>query len=134
MDKVGVLIVDDEYDIRMLLGTLLEEEGYRVYQAADGNSALEQLRAHPEGLVVLLDVLMPMDGIATLKVVETEASLATEHAFILMTALAAPLPEQIRPLLQRLDVQAVPKPIDVGMLIAAIQTAARRLGHAEEVL
>ena len=131
MDKVGVLIVDDEHDIRMLLGALLEEEGYAVYQAADGIAALEQLHAHPEGLVVLLDVLLPMDGIATLKVVETEASLATQHAYILMTALDPPLPEQIRPLLQRLDVQAVAKPIDVRKLIEAIQTAARRLGHAE---
>lgn len=123
--------MDDEYDIRTLLGTLLEEEGYPVYQAADGNAALEQLRAHPEGLVVLLDVLMPLDGIATLKAVETDASLATEHAYILMTALASPLPEPIRPLLQRLAVQEIPKPIDVGKLIAAIQTAARRLGHTE---
>ena len=134
MDKVGVLIVDDEYDIRTLLGTLLEEEGYPIYQAADGKAALEQLRAHPEGLVVLLDVLMPMDGIATLKAVETDASLATQHAYILMTALGSPLPEQIRPLLQRLDVQAVPKPIDIRKLIETIQYAARRLGHAEPVL
>lgn len=130
MDKAGVLIVDDEYDIRMLLGTLLEEEGYRVYQAADGNAALEQLRSHPEGLVVLLDVVMPLDGIATLKAVETEAALATGHAYILMTALASPLPEPIKPLLQQLAVQEVPKPIDVGKLIEAIQTAAQRLGHA----
>ena len=35
MSKVGVLIVDDDADIRALLGTVLEEEGYPVYEAAD---------------------------------------------------------------------------------------------------
>lgn len=131
MSKAGVLIVDDDADIRTLLGTYLEEEGYSVYEAADGNSALEQLRAHPEGLVVLLDLIMPMDGIATLQAVATEAPLATGHAYILMTAADPILPEQIRPLLQHLAVDEVPKPFDVGKIIEAIQTAVRRLGHAE---
>ena len=127
MDKVGVLIVDDDDSIRTLLGTFLEEEGYPVYYAADGKRALEQLHTHPEGLVVLLDVVMPMDGVATLKVVATDASLATQHAYILMTAANLILPEQIRPLLQQLNVQEVSKPFDISEIVAAIQTAARRL-------
>ena len=131
MSKVGVLIVDDDADIRALLGTFLEEEGYPVYQASNGNAALEQLRIHPEGLVVLLDLLMPMDGITTLNVVASDASLATQHAYILMTAVSAPLPEQIRPLLQQLGVEEVPKPFNVGEMVGAIQTAARRLWRAE---
>lgn len=61
----GVLIVDDDRDIRRSLAEVLEDEGYRVMQANNGQEALELLRKK-EGLepcVILLDITMPiMDG------------------------------------------------------------------------
>jgi DNA-binding response OmpR family regulator len=62
-----VLIVDDEPDILVLLRLALEAAGYTTVEAADGQEALEVIRAsHPD--VVLLDVMMPrMDGWATLE-------------------------------------------------------------------
>jgi len=53
-----VLVVDDERDILDLLTDLLEEEGYRVRRAADGEAALAEIeRALPD--LVVTDVMMP---------------------------------------------------------------------------
>lgn len=64
----GVLIADDEADIRDLLKDGLRHEGFAVWLAADGIEALEIYRNHREAIdVVLLDVRMPiLDGPATL--------------------------------------------------------------------
>ena len=51
----GILTSGFYTSIRQLLREYLEAEGYTVYEAATGTLALEQLRTHPEGLVVLLD-------------------------------------------------------------------------------
>jgi CheY-like chemotaxis protein len=55
-------VVDDDDDIRTLVATVLEEEGFAVTTAADGVDALESVeRAMPD--VILLDMKMPrMDG------------------------------------------------------------------------
>ncbi len=64
-----VLVVDDEPNIRRMLGRLLESEGYRVREAADGAAALQQIdEAEPD--VVLLDLMLPgLDGLAVLQYV-----------------------------------------------------------------
>jgi putative two-component system response regulator len=58
-----VLVVDDDDDVRAVLGRLLGREGYGVTLAADGASALEAVAGHAPD-VVLLDVRMPgeLDG------------------------------------------------------------------------
>lgn len=62
-----ILVVDDEADIRSLLRILLEEEGYRVLEAADGHEAVETVTARAgEISLAILDILMPgMDGFET---------------------------------------------------------------------
>ena len=55
-----LLIIDDEPTIRMLLGRILELEGYEVFQAKDRASSLQMLRKH-EVQVILCDVFLP-DG------------------------------------------------------------------------
>ena len=62
-----VLLVDDEANIRRMLGALLRTEGFVVTEAPNGNSALLLLdEIDPD--VVLLDLLMPPgpDGLETL--------------------------------------------------------------------
>ncbi|MDQ2666583.1 MAG: sigma-54 dependent transcriptional regulator [Gemmatimonadota bacterium] len=63
----SVLIVDDEPNIRRMVGALLASEGYEVRDAADGASSLART-AESAPDVVLLDLMMPgeMDGLATL--------------------------------------------------------------------
>ena len=62
-----VLLVDDEANIRRMLGALLRSEGFSVTEAANGNAALLLMEeADPD--VVLLDLMMPPgpDGLETL--------------------------------------------------------------------
>src|SRR5439155_15100832 len=63
----SVLIVDDEPNIRRMVGALLGAEGYDVRDAADGATGLGRVR-ESEPDVVLLDLMMPgeLDGLATL--------------------------------------------------------------------
>jgi len=64
--NAGVLIVDDEKNIRRTLTLVLEGAGYSVREAASGDEALERLAEAPAALA-LLDVSMPgIDGIQLL--------------------------------------------------------------------
>jgi two-component system response regulator ResD len=53
-----ILIVDDNDDVRSVLAMLLEEEGYSVHEAVDGEAALERAMDRDIRLIVL-DVAMP---------------------------------------------------------------------------
>lgn len=64
-----ILVVEDDHDIREMLQSLLEDEGYSVWSAANGKAALDLLAEKTElpGLI-LLDLMMPvMDGETFLK-------------------------------------------------------------------
>ncbi|MGD6794059.1 response regulator [Metabacillus indicus] len=62
-----ILIVDDQYGIRILLNEVFQKAGYQTYQAANGFQALEIVDKHKPDLV-LLDMKIPgMDGIEILK-------------------------------------------------------------------
>ncbi|PKG22004.1 response regulator [Niallia nealsonii] len=65
--KGKVLIVDDQFGIRILLNEVFQKEGYQTFQAANGVQALEILTKN-EPDIVLLDMKIPgMDGIEILK-------------------------------------------------------------------
>ena len=66
-EKYRILVVDDEPDIRQLVGEILEDEGYQVVVAENAEEAREQVRvARPQ--LILLDIWMPgEDGISLLK-------------------------------------------------------------------
>jgi two-component system response regulator (stage 0 sporulation protein F) len=61
-----ILVVDDDVNIRNLLKTFFEKEGYKVFEAHNGHEAVEMVRTN-EISSVLLDIEMPvMDGLQTL--------------------------------------------------------------------
>ena len=62
-----ILLIDDEPNIRRMVGALLASEGYTVIDAPDGITALERSAVH-EPDAVLLDLMIPgaMDGMAVL--------------------------------------------------------------------
>ncbi len=63
MDRIKILVVDDESRMRKLLKDFLEREGYRVIEAADGLEAMERFYEDKEIALLILDVMMPnMDG------------------------------------------------------------------------
>ncbi|MEE8516316.1 MAG: sigma-54 dependent transcriptional regulator [Alphaproteobacteria bacterium] len=69
-----VLIVDDEADIRMLIGGILKDEGYEPRDAGDAESALREIQVRRPSLVVL-DIWLQgsdMDGLDILDIVKRE--------------------------------------------------------------
>jgi len=64
MSSPCILIVDDEPMIRRFIRLLLEQNGFAVLDAGDGNEALSVFQAHRNEIsLVLTDVLMPdMNG------------------------------------------------------------------------
>jgi two-component system, NtrC family, nitrogen regulation response regulator NtrX len=69
-----ILIVDDEADIRMLIGGVLRDEGYATREAGDGAQALAALHARQPNLVIL-DIWLQeggREGIAILKQLRAE--------------------------------------------------------------
>ncbi len=71
-DKKKILLVDDEEDIRDVLGMTLSDMGYQLLTAANGKTALETfLEERPP--IILTDIKMPlMDGIALLQHIKRE--------------------------------------------------------------
>jgi len=78
-----VLIVDDEKNYPLILGAVLEEEGFETFSANSGPEALELLKNTDVDLV-LTDMKMPsMDGIELLERIKTKDE---ELPVIMMTA------------------------------------------------
>ena len=69
----SVLVTDDQSNIRTLLRTALEVEGYAVSEAADGRAALDAVRRDQPDLMIL-DLNMPvLDGMAVLEQMKSVA-------------------------------------------------------------
>lgn len=66
--KYGILIADDESSVRSLLNTSMQQQGFAVWMAADGQEAIDLYQQYRDYIdVVLLDVRMPgLDGPRTL--------------------------------------------------------------------
>lgn len=63
MDRIKILVVDDESRMRKLVRDFLEREGFRVLEAADGVEAMERFYEDKDIALMILDVMMPnMDG------------------------------------------------------------------------
>ena len=65
-EEHSILLVEDDWEMRALLAEVLRREGYRVFEAADGNAALEWLgpgflRGRREHLpsVIVSDIWLP---------------------------------------------------------------------------
>jgi DNA-binding NtrC family response regulator len=87
MEKIKIMLVDDEERFLETTKKLLERRGYQVATALSGSEALDKLQK--ENIqVVILDVKMPgMDGMATLKAIKNrhplvEVIMLTGHATV----------------------------------------------------
>ena len=68
MDKIKILVVDDESRMRKLVRDFLVKKDYQVVEAADGQEAIDIFFEQNDVSLVILDVMMPkMDGWEVLK-------------------------------------------------------------------
>jgi DNA-binding response OmpR family regulator len=116
----GVLVVDDDEDIRLLLSELLRGAGYAVATACDGRSALRAFHENPCDVVVL-DLSMPeLDGFETLERLRD----LSDVPVILLTARSGEI-DKVRGFRAGADDYVV-KPFGRQELLARIEALLRR--------
>jgi CheY-like chemotaxis protein len=84
---VKLLIADDEPAVRALVRVTLEDDDYRILEAADGVEALQKIRdEHPS--LVLLDIMMPgMNGLEVCRIVKSDPT-TSGTVVVMLTAQA----------------------------------------------
>ena len=110
---IEILIAEDESMLRVIAVEMLEDAGFRVFQAADGEEALALLTQHPAIALLISDVKMPrMDGYA---LVQAGLAFKPDLQILLMTGYAEDPPPG---LLRGGQVEIMRKPFDLDRLCA----------------
>jgi DNA-binding response OmpR family regulator len=121
-----ILIVDDNPDIREVLGTYAAKEGFEPITAKDGFEALELFRKTSPA-VILLDVMMPgMDGYRVCERIRSESDVP----IILITAKGEDY-ERV----MGLDIGAddyIVKPFNANEVMARVRAILRRMARVEQ--
>jgi DNA-binding response OmpR family regulator len=123
MTETRILIVDDDRDIRKLLGHRLKADGFEPIFAGDAISAVNQARKERPDLI-LLDLMLPAgDGYVVME--RLKAMPALENVPVIVISARDPATEQDRAWEAGVDAY-FRKPFDYAELVAAIHKA---LGH-----
>lgn len=120
-----ILIADDDSQIVRLVRSYLEQEGYSVLTAADGESALHLMRSELPDLAIL-DVMMPRrDGFALTQLVRSDAQLA--HLPILLLTARVEDSDKLTGLNTGAD-DYLTKPFNPLEVVARVRALLRRAG------
>lgn len=131
MDKLKILIVDDESRMRKLVKDFLQREGFEVIEAGDGLEALDRFYADKNIALIILDVMMPkMDGWQTCREIRKESKVP----IIMLTARSDERDE-----LQGFELgvdEYISKPFSPKILVARVEAILRRTNAlaSEEVM
>ena len=131
MDRIKILVVDDESRMRKLVKDFLEREGFRVLEAGDGEQAMELFYADREIALLILDVMMPkMDGWQVCR----EVRQTSKVPIIMLTARGEEQDE-----LQGFELgvdEYISKPFSPKILVARVEAILRRVNliASEDVL
>ncbi|HDR7586208.1 DNA-binding response regulator [Bacillus mycoides] len=126
MSKYKVLVVDDESDMRQLVGMYLDNFGYEWGEAENGKEALRKLETDHYDFVVL-DIMMPeMDGLSVCK----EIRKTSDVPIIFLTAKGEEW-NRVNGLRMGADDYIV-KPFSPGELIARMEAVLRRYTKQEQ--
>ncbi len=121
-----ILVVDDEPEVRALLRSGLEGEGFSVIEAADGRQAMELLSSHPVSLVTLDLKLGGEDGLR----VARELRAAKNTPMIMITGKGDSVDRIVGLELGADDY--IPKPFVMREVIARIRAVLRRYAAGAE--
>ena len=130
MDRLKVLVVDDEERMRKLISDFLKIKGYETVEAGDGEEAIDVFFADKEIALIILDVMMPkMDGWEVLKTVR-------EHSKVPVIMLTARTEEtdELKGFEYGAD-EYILKPFSPKILVARVEAILRRSGvNQDEVV
>lgn len=122
-EQKSILVVEDDETLQQTLVYNLQQEGYQVAAAGDGQMALEVARAQPFDLIVL-DIMLPeLDGLSVCRILRRERDVPV----IILTARSSEVDKIIG-----LDSGAddyITKPFSLGEFLARVRAALRR--HAK---
>lgn len=113
------LLVDDAKVVRISLGRIMKSLGFEVLEAANGAVAQEQMQAHDDISVVLLDWNMPvMNGYDFLLGLRSDAKHITEPRVIIVTTETG-MSSMLKALAAGAD-EYIMKPFDKEMLMGKL--------------
>lgn len=130
MEKITVLIVEDEKKLLKTMADFLTMHGYQVYTAEDGLKGIQQFQAHSREIsCVLLDVMLPfMDGNEVLR----QIRLASDVPVIMLTA-----KEEVEDQLKSLSCGAdnyIVKPYSLAVVKMHIEALLKRYRQEQKIL
>lgn len=127
MNKLKILVVDDESRMRKLVKDFLVKQNYEVLEAGDGSAALDIFFEHQDIALMILDVMMPkMDGWQVCKEVRN-------YSKVPIIMLTAKSDEQDELLGFQLGVdEYVTKPFSPKILVARVEAILRRTNQVSE--
>lgn len=127
MERIKILVVDDESRIRKLVKDFLSKNGYEVMEASDGEEAFEMFLSNKDISLIILDVMMPrMDGWETVKEIRNYSKVP----IIMLTAKSEEKDE-----LKGFDLgvdEYVSKPFSPKILVARVEAILRRTNQLEQ--
>lgn len=127
MDKIKILVVDDEIRMRKLVHDFLIKKDYQVLEAGDGEEALDIYYDNMDIDLIICDVMMPkLDGWQVLKEIRSQSKIP----FIMLTAKSEEKDE-----LQGFEYGAdeyITKPFSPKILVARVDALLRRSGSTTE--
>lgn len=121
MDKLKILIVDDEIRMRKLVSDYMVNAGYQTLQAADGEEALDVFFTHKDIALIILDVMMPkLNGYEVLKEIRTYSKVPV----VMLTARGEEW-DELKGFELGVD-EYISKPFSPKILVARVQALLRR--------
>jgi two-component system phosphate regulon response regulator PhoB len=124
---IDILVVDDEKDVVEVVGHFLEEEGYSVHTAFDGEEALE--KADTDIDLIVLDIMLPgVDGYEVCR--KLRSRVETEKIPIVFLSAKTEEEDQIEGLMLGGD-DYLTKPVSPQVLVAHVKAVLRRSGVEE---
>ncbi len=122
-----ILVVDDEQKIRHILQIMLEQNGYKVDQAANGEEALKLLQNYHYAMVIT-DLKMPvMDGMQLLKEIKR---IDPDYPVVVLTAYGSI--ESAVEAIQQGALDFITKPFEEEKILITIQRSIRFSELVEE--
>jgi DNA-binding response OmpR family regulator len=125
----SILIIDDDDRLRDTLSILLEQEGFRVLQAADGRRGLEQAFTQKPDLIVA-DLRLP--GISGMEICKQIRAAHTTTPVIVLSAVGEEVDKVL--LLEIGADDYVVKPFGTRELLARVRAVLRRVPDAQRVV